>query len=869
MGTTQNDPAGEMPDEPVPAPCLLGKKKAFYADPKKKPAVLPLNPAGIPATLKALARWVGWRLKFRSDGKGGGRWDKPPVSAHTGNIADCTDPANQGTPGQAWQWVKKKKADGVGFVLGDGFFGMDLDDCRDPDTGELTPFAKWVLARFRSYTEVSPSGTGLKIIGRGVLPPGCRNANKELGIEVYQIGRYFAATGHALDGCEPDVRDLQPAIDAHLPALLGVDPPARPDAGKSEHPPEMPSISEPSGPAPTAEAVIARLLGEWKNADRVRRLWEGDTSGYPSRSEAEYSLLGSIAFFAGPRPELIDEVYQQSKLCPPKWGRLADKTVRKILATMTEFYDWGGGARAVIGGHSRGGNGTADPNAPPRRGDPPVAFVPFPVNALPAPLRPFVRELAAALPCDPANVALPAVAACAAAVGMARVLWIKRSWVEPPILWVAVVAPSGSVKSPPVEHAMAPLSRIDLELRREYACGMKAYLDAERQRKTAERERRRAAAHRGRRTGKDTTPGANDAWEGLEAVPSPARPPKRRCLVQDITLESLGLILSENPKGALVYRDELSAWFHSLNRYSRTDTTADWLTLFSGRMWTMDRKTGDHLTVAVPHAGVSIVGTIQPKVLAQVLTQAFWDAGGAARLLLVMPPPERKRWTDDDVSKATLDAYEAVVRRLWDLRPATGPVGTAPVEIPFTPEAQRRWAEFVDSWGLVTHDAAEADPNLGAAFAKIEGYACRLALVFHLVELAGQGPVPAGTEVGLATLEAAIEVAVWLANEARRVYAALAEDDQGRRRRALADRVARAGGRMSVRDLQRANSRRYPTSAAAEAALQELVAAGWGRWEETSPDGGGHPVKVFVLNAPDPSIPAAEGPVGGPGPCDT
>ena len=96
------------------------------------------------------------------------------------------------------------------------------------------------------------------------------------------------------------------------------------------------------------------------------------------------------------------------------------------------------------------------------------------MDALPATLVPFVTGVAAAIPCDPAAVALPALAVCGAAVGAARVLEIKRAWAEPPIIWAALVARSGSVKSPPFELAVEPLHRLDHDLRA-IAAGHHAY----------------------------------------------------------------------------------------------------------------------------------------------------------------------------------------------------------------------------------------------------------------------------------------------------------------------------------------------------------------------------------------------------------
>ena len=117
-------------------------------------------PSAIPAELRETNRWLAWKLLH---GK------KPPVDA-------------AGHAMSAWQesstWLSfadaKKRAAGldgqagVGFVLGDGFAGIDLDDCRDPGNGDVGPQAKAVIAFAEgAYAEVSPSGEGLKVFGRG------------------------------------------------------------------------------------------------------------------------------------------------------------------------------------------------------------------------------------------------------------------------------------------------------------------------------------------------------------------------------------------------------------------------------------------------------------------------------------------------------------------------------------------------------------------------------------------------------------------------------------------------------------------------------------------------------------------------------
>jgi hypothetical protein len=148
----------------------------FLAD---KPAI---------AELTEIDRWVCWRYEQRK-----GKETKPPVQVD-GRYADSTDPNTWNTFDACYQAAfGKGKHDGIGFVLtnDDDIMAFDLDDCLGRD-GKLEPWAQEIADRLNSYTEVTPSGTGIRIICRGELPVGRR---KEGPIEVYETERYITVTG--------------------------------------------------------------------------------------------------------------------------------------------------------------------------------------------------------------------------------------------------------------------------------------------------------------------------------------------------------------------------------------------------------------------------------------------------------------------------------------------------------------------------------------------------------------------------------------------------------------------------------------------------------------------------------------------------
>jgi len=146
----------------------------------------------VPNDLKNLRRWITWRME-EGQKRPNCRWQ---------------DESNWKT----FDDVASEPLIGFVFREEDSFVGVDLDDCVSD--GELSEFANEVLCRFAggAYAEVSPSGTGVKLWTRGNKPSGARSVNREMGLEVYDSGRWFAVTGVALDGFG-SIGDGQNAID--------------------------------------------------------------------------------------------------------------------------------------------------------------------------------------------------------------------------------------------------------------------------------------------------------------------------------------------------------------------------------------------------------------------------------------------------------------------------------------------------------------------------------------------------------------------------------------------------------------------------------------------------------------------------------
>src|SRR5688572_20135570 len=122
----------------------------------EKPSPLPVQWQQIPRELQAEDRWVVWKWVWKSYTSGEGKWDKPPVDICTGNPASCSDSSTWCDFRTALAAAEAREVDGIGFVLGelgDGrvVTGIDIDDCRDPVTGDLTLEATTIVEKLDAY----------------------------------------------------------------------------------------------------------------------------------------------------------------------------------------------------------------------------------------------------------------------------------------------------------------------------------------------------------------------------------------------------------------------------------------------------------------------------------------------------------------------------------------------------------------------------------------------------------------------------------------------------------------------------------------------------------------------------------------------
>ena len=180
------------------------------------------DPLSIPPSLEYCPQWVAWQYEERD-----GKPTKVPINPHTLRRASSTDPATWGGFNEAMDAFQRHSTlAGVGFTFSkdDPFCGVDVDNGIDPATGTLKPWAQSIVDDLNSYTEISPSGHGVKVFVRAKKQDdGCRRPYKDGQIEIYDSGRFFTVTGRRYPNTPLRVYERHKEIAALCRKVFGKD----------------------------------------------------------------------------------------------------------------------------------------------------------------------------------------------------------------------------------------------------------------------------------------------------------------------------------------------------------------------------------------------------------------------------------------------------------------------------------------------------------------------------------------------------------------------------------------------------------------------------------------------------------------------
>lgn len=292
----------------------------------------------LPEKLKQDGLFCVWRYEKNSKG----RQTKIPYNPFSPSYkAKSNDKCTFSDAGTAISIANKFNFDGIGVGIFNGITGIDIDHCIDEE-GNLSDMAKDIVDIMDAYTEISPSGQGLRILfttvdGFSYDTSSFYIKNSEKCLETYVSGmtnRFLTVTGNVIhDGDMSDrSANLQIVLDRYMKKEQA-------NSGKT-----ISSIPTTISLTMSDSELISKAINS-RNGDKFDRLWRGDWSNYPSQSEADIAFCNLLAFWCQKEAKRMDRIFRMSGLMRDKWDKkhgadtYGHTTLQKAVASCTEIYD--------------------------------------------------------------------------------------------------------------------------------------------------------------------------------------------------------------------------------------------------------------------------------------------------------------------------------------------------------------------------------------------------------------------------------------------------------------------------------------------------------------------------------------------------
>ena len=288
--------------------------------------------------------WLLYRKEPVTQGRNKGKITKVPyqLNGHKGSPAN---PKSWTTYDKARAAVEAGRFDGIGYALtaDEGYICIDLDHCVNPKTGEIDPWAMDILDIVQeaggTYSESSPSKTGIHLWGRGRLPNN-KGIHQPMenghDVEMYTNAHYMTVTGEPMN--DIPLNDIQPAIDKIL-AMLKKKPTPEMKAGKGQQA-ATPALNLSDG------EIITRIRKSTQKP-KFHSLYDlGDMSAYgDNHSRADAALLAILAYWTGKNAEQMKRIFRSSKLYETQnWKKhneddYLNRSIKSAIESTDKVYD--------------------------------------------------------------------------------------------------------------------------------------------------------------------------------------------------------------------------------------------------------------------------------------------------------------------------------------------------------------------------------------------------------------------------------------------------------------------------------------------------------------------------------------------------
>lgn len=387
--------------------------------------------------------------------------------------------------------------------------------------------------------------------------------------------------------------------------------------------------------------------------------------------------------------------YPHEKLITPFAAYAIKNHNGDFTAAAKDIYNQGYGSRLV--------------KAAPPKIDPPIVYkdMQFPIDIFPEHLQAYILDCHETLDSSIDYMGCSMMWLASVVVGNSMQIEVKRGWNEIATMWIAIVGNAGIGKTPSINNIIFPLMKVNSRKIKDYMAKMEKYNEFEKMTKSEK--------------------------ENHEVV---TKPNKQQFIANDITLEALVDLHQESKNAIGVFKDELNGWFKDMNKYRTGSDLEFWLSSWSGRAVSFNRKTST--SSFVDHPLISVLGGIQPSILNSFYTEENKDNGFVDRMLLTFPTLKVEPYNPYELSYETIQWYSDVIIAFYEFIQANlvevnedGEV--QPKRAVLSPEAKDEWARIFNKI-TDAQNSDEENEYMKSMLPKQKTYVARFALLIHAMD---------------------------------------------------------------------------------------------------------------------------------------
>lgn len=318
----------------------------------------------------------------------------------------------------------------------------------------------------------------------------------------------------------------------------------------------------------------------------------------------------------------------------------------------------------------------------------------FPIEIFPKPIQSYILEANSTLDSNIDYVGCSLLWGISSVIGNSCCVEVKSGWKEYANIWIAIIGNQGVGKTHSISMAIRPFEYINSKLITSYPRKHKAWQDS------------------------------NDSPEN--------EPKPEQFIVNDITIEALVSLHSRNQNCIAMFREELDGWVKNMSRYSNGSDLPFWLSTWSGKAVSMNRKSGDSY-LARPF--IPILGGVQPEILDTFSTQENKVNGFMDRILLCCPEIQVENYNTKEMSSEAIQYYDDYVSKFYnsikmDIR-TNEDEEIIPNKFRFDDAAKYEWEKIFNTITMM-QNSDEENEYMKSVLPKQKSYIPRFSLMIHL-----------------------------------------------------------------------------------------------------------------------------------------